>query len=115
MKTTRDLYIWPTPPFPSPRYDFISKPKPAADKKKRMSVAASKELEGWVFAGADRVPLETKLTLREKTYANEQPGTVVRIFRDGRQESPPVPEERAVGPECQECKGNERRKCKTCG
>ena len=85
----------------------------SSSKKKRGP--STKELEGMIFAGADRIPVETKLVVKEKVFELEKLGEAKRIFRDGRDGSPPAPEARPVGPECAECKGNDRRKCKSCG
>ena len=96
----------------SRRYDFYVQPRDTSKKKRGPSL---RELEGWLFAGSDRIPVETKLVVRERVLELEKVGEAKRIYRDGRDGSPAVPESRPVGPECDECKGNEKRKCKKCG
>jgi len=93
-------------------YDFYVQPRDTSKKKRGPSL---RELEGWLFAGSDRIPVETKLVVRERVLELEKVGEAKRIYRDGRDGSPAVPESRPVGPECDECKGNEKRKCKKCG
>ena len=95
------------------RFDFAVQPSATASKKKRGLL--TRELEGWIFAGSERIPVETKLVVKEKVFELEKVGEAKRIFRDGRDGSPPAPEARPVGPECVDCKGIAKRKCKTCG